>query len=129
MRWPRERGHVSPANFQVSDDIVGRSLGQIAGKRENKRKRESLHHEDRSRRGGSRVASTIPEDMPLPFSRNETSRLARHVEYVSPLRCIKFQRNYGGLRFFRGIIGEDLQRNRVLRGTMMFAGYLANQPA
>lgn len=40
MGWPRERGHVSLANFQVSDDIVGRSLGQIAGERESERDRE-----------------------------------------------------------------------------------------
>lgn len=68
MRWPRERGHVSLANFQVSDDIVGRSLGQIGGKeRETERERvyitKIVHGEVR----GTRVASAIPEDMPPPL--------------------------------------------------------------
>lgn len=86
MRWPRERGHVSLANFQVSDDIVGRSLGQIGGKereteRERQRERESLHHEDCSRRG-ERNPCCIGDTGRYAPSPSPGTRLVRHVEYV-----------------------------------------------
>lgn len=121
MRWPRERGHVSLANFQVSDDIVGRSLGQIGGKereteRERQREREFTSRRLFTERWEEPVLHRRYRKIcPLPFSRNET-RQARRVCSPPLRRWIKFQRNYGGLRFFRGIIGEDFTKEpRVAR--------------
>lgn len=113
MGWPRERGHVSLANFQVSDDIVGRSLGQIAGERESERETENLHHEDRSRRGERIPCCTDDTGRyppPLLPERDFETRQARTVCFPPPMNKVSAK-----LRWIK-IFPRD-HRGEIYKGT------------
>lgn len=115
--WTRTRiARQFPSIWWYSWPVTWSNWRERERDRERKTERERVyitkivHGEVR----GTRVASAIPEDMPPPLL--SKTRQARRVCSPPLRRWIKFQRNYGGLRFFRGIIGEDFTKEpRVAR--------------